>query len=184
MEQNISSISSGVQLVHPAIRRSTVGFWPAIHKPNERIYVKSARVLFCVGVWELHCTSFDSTPILNIMFSHTIGSFAKIVSEITIPALLIGVPSPSKSPDWFDFHMRPAYLARASDEWKAEMSPISATMPPAKTGPMPSMDRRMIKALGFNPLISFSMAVSISLILLLKVSIQLKELAIDAFNSS
>jgi len=36
--------------------------------------------------------------------------------------------------------MSPAYLARASDEWKAEMSPISATMPPAKTGPTPSMD--------------------------------------------
>lgn len=45
----------------PAIRRSTVGFWPAIYKPNERIYVKSARVLFCVDVSELHCTSFDST---------------------------------------------------------------------------------------------------------------------------
>ena len=72
--------------------------------------------------------------------------------------MVIGVSSPSKSPDWLDLQQRPAYLARASDDEKAAMSPISATMPPAKTGPMPSIDWRIIKALGFKPLISLSMA--------------------------
>jgi len=57
-----------------------------------------------------------------------------------LPALVIGVSSPSKPPDWFDFQHRPAYLARASDDVKADISPISAIIPPAKTGPMPSID--------------------------------------------
>lgn len=49
-----------IQLSYPAMRRSTVGFWPVIHKLNERIYVKSAGVLFYADVLELRCTSFDS----------------------------------------------------------------------------------------------------------------------------
>ena len=41
-----------------------------------------------------------------------------------------------------------------------------------------------IKVFGFKPLISFSIALSMTLISLLKVSMQLKELAIDTFKGS
>lgn len=46
------------------------------------------------------------------------------------------------------------------------------------------MDWRMIKALGFKPLISLSMVMSIALISFLKVSMQLNELAIETLSGS
>lgn len=54
--------------------------------------------------------------------------------------------------------LKPAYLASASDEWNAVISPISDRMLAAHTGPIPGMDFRMIKAFGFMPLIHFSIA--------------------------
>jgi len=46
-----------------------------------------------------------------------------------------------KLPDCFLRHVKPAYLAREAWLSNLVISPISATIPAAKTGPMPLIDK-------------------------------------------
>ena len=57
-----------------------------------------------------------------------------------LPAFVTYVSSDLKSPESWCLHVRPAYLARASADLKALISPISAIIPAAHTGPIPGMD--------------------------------------------
>ena len=81
-----------------------------------------------------------------------------------MPAFDMRLFSDSNSPDWFLVHTRPAYLANSSCDLKVEISPISARIPAANTGPIPGIDWSIMYALGLIPAIAFSIAPSITLI--------------------
>lgn len=76
--------------MYPAIRRSTVGFWPAIHNQTNEFTWSQRECSFVLMFRNFVVLLSIVRSILNIVFSHTVGSFAKIVSEITVAGFAHG----------------------------------------------------------------------------------------------